>query len=149
MTAMTTTHDGHDGGDTLLGTAHVDSGAAPYAQAIRAGHHTLTADEPAALGGGDTGPAPYGLLMAALGACTSITLRMYAERKGWNWGPLRVDLAIHRDAAGEERIARTLRFAAGLTDEQQARLAEIAEKTPVTKTIKRGTPIQTRIGDPL
>jgi putative redox protein len=87
--------------------------------------------------------------MSAFGACTSITLRMYAERKGWTWRPLRVDLAIVRDAAGEERITRTLRFAAGLTDEQQAKLAEIAEKTPVTKTIKRGTSIQTRIGAPL
>jgi putative redox protein len=131
-------------GDTLLGTAHLDSGAAPYTQTIRAGRHTLTADEPAVLGGGDTGPAPYGLLASALAACTSITLRMYADRKGWTLGAVHVDVTIYREGEAE-RFERTIRLAPELTDEQRAKLAEIAEKTPVTKTIKRGAPIVTRV----
>src|SRR5581483_8793281 len=67
---------------------------AGYAQAIRAGHHQLTADEPKSNGGTDTGPAPYELLLSALGACTSITLRMYADRKGWTLGAIDVRLRM-------------------------------------------------------
>jgi len=129
---------------THLATAHLDSGTAPYAQSLRVGRHNLTADEPAQLGGGDAGPAPYGLLVAALAACTSITLRMYADRKGWQLGPVHVDVAIERDG-DTERIARTIRLAPTLSDEQRARLAEIAEKTPVTKTLKRATAILTTV----
>jgi len=125
-----------------VATAHLDSGSAPYAQAIRVGHHTLTADEPPALGGGDAGPPPFGLLLSALAACTSITLRMYADRKGWTLGPVHVDLVFSRD--GEtEHIERTIRLDPSVPPDQRARLAEIAEKTPVTKTLKRGTPITT------
>src|SRR4051812_7983227 len=113
-------------------------GEAGYAQQIRAGHHELAADEPKALGGGDTGPSPYGLVLSGLGACTSITLRMYADRKGWQLGRIDVDLRFERDG-DVERIERTIAFGAPLDDEQRKRLLEIAEKTPVTKTIKRGT----------
>jgi putative redox protein len=130
--------------DVHLATVHLDSGNAPYAQTIRAGRHTLAADEPAALGGGDAGPAPYGLLLSALVACTSITLRMYADKKGWQLGPVHVDASMFREADGE-RIERTIKVASGLTDEQRAKLAEIAEKTPVTRTVKRGTPIATTV----
>ena len=120
-------------------------GEAGYAQKIRAGHHELTADEPKALGGGDTGPSPYGLVLSGLGACTSITLRMYADRKGWNLGDIHVVLRHEKSAEGADQIDRELTFGAPLTAEQRARLAEIAEKTPVTKTIKRGTPIVTTL----
>jgi len=130
--------------DVHLGSVHLASGEAPYAQSIRAGRHTLTADEPAALGGGDAGPAPYALLLSALVACTSITLRMYADKKGWTLGAVHVDASIVRDGEGE-RIDRTIKLSPALSDEQRARLGEIAEKTPVTKTLKRGTPIGTRI----
>jgi putative redox protein len=67
-------------GDAVVVT---DSGAGPYGQRITAGGHQLTADEPAAAGGADSGPSPYDLLLASLGSCTAITVRMYAERKGW------------------------------------------------------------------
>ena len=127
-----------------LATAHLVNGGAPYEQHIRIGHHELLADEPAAQGGGDAGPSPYGLLLASLGACTAITLRMYAERKGWDLGPVRVDLEIVRDG-DLERIARTIELGPALNAEQRARLAEIAEKTPVTKTLKRATPILTSV----
>ncbi|HEY3802983.1 MAG TPA: OsmC family protein [Kofleriaceae bacterium] len=129
---------------TRIATAHLVSGTARYEQHIRVGHHELVADEPAALGGGDTGVSPYGLLLASLAACTAITLRMYAERKGWELGTVRVDLEMTRE--GEvETIARTIELAPALTAEQRARLGEIADKTPVTKTLRRGTAIVTTL----
>lgn len=119
-----------------------DSG---YAQKIEAAGHQLTADEPVSAGGTDTGPRPYGLLLAALGACTSITLRMYAQRKGWQLGHIHVALRHLRTNDGGEHIERDVSLSAQLTEEQRSRLAEIAEKTPVTKTIKAGASIQTRL----
>jgi putative redox protein len=118
--------------------------AARYAQDIESGPHRLHADEPIARGGSDSGPAPYDLLLAALGSCTSITLRMYAERKGWELGTIEVTLRFFK-TKDEERIERDVRLGAGLSDEQRSRLAEICEKTPVTLTIKRGTTIATRV----
>lgn len=126
-----------------MATVHLDSRETAHAQDLRAGKHHLVADEGPALGGQDAGPAPYDLVLAGLAACTSITLRMYADRKGWQLGPIHVDVAFHRDGDAE-RIDRTVVLAPGVPDEQRARLAEIAEKTPVTKTLKRGTPIVTR-----
>ena len=115
-----------------------------YAQKIRAGHHGLTADEPTHAGGTDTGPSPYGLVLSGLGACTSITLRMYAERKGWDLGTLQLELRMFKDADAKERIERTVRLGnPALTAEQRAKLAEIAEKTPVTRTLRGGVPIAT------
>ena len=114
-----------------------------YAQKIRAGHHGLTADEPSHAGGTDTGPSPYGLVLSGLGACTSITLRMYAEKKGWDLGELRVELSFLKNREGEARIERVLHSTAALDDEQWTKLLEIAGKTPVTRTLLQGTPIST------
>ncbi|HEY6722326.1 MAG TPA: OsmC family protein [Burkholderiales bacterium] len=112
---------------------------------IRAGRHTLTADEAASHGGTDTGPAPYQLLVSALAACTAITLRMVAVRKGWELGIIHVDVELEKDlATGADRIARAISFSAALSDKQKAALADIAEKTPVTKTIKAGAPVETK-----
>ncbi len=120
-----------------------------YAQTIRSGHHSLTADEPGSAGGTDTGPAPYALVLAGLGACTAITLRMYAQRKGWELGTIHVDLRLYKDGGGDAaRIERFIRFggdATALSDEQRAKLLEIADKTPVTKTIRAGAPIETKL----
>lgn len=116
-----------------------------YAQKIESSGHHLTADEPESHGGTNTGPAPYALLLAALGACTAITLRMYAQRKGWELGALEVRLRLLRGPEGAGEIEREIQIAAPLTDEQRARLAEIAEKTPVTKTIQSGAPITTSV----
>lgn len=129
--------------EPLLGIAHATS-ASGYQQSIRVGHHALTSDEPKSAGGTDAGPAPYQLLAAALASCTGITLRMYADRKGWALGEVKVDVKVTRTADGE-RIERTLRFDAALSDEQKQRLLEIAGKTPVTKTLLRGTPIETTV----
>jgi putative redox protein len=117
-----------------------------FAQQIVSGHHRLTADEPLARGGGDSGASPYELLLGSLGACTSITLRMYAGRKGWELGKITVGLR-YAAGSGEEQahIDRRLSFSKPLTEEQLSRLLEIAEKTPVTLTLKSGVAIDTSI----
>jgi putative redox protein len=127
----------------LIATTTLES-TTGYAQRIEAGGHPLTSDEGEAAGGTNTGPAPYALLLASLGACTSITLRMYGDRKGWSLGDIKISLR-HLKNDGVDQIEREISFGATLTDEQRARLAEIAEKTPVTKTIKAGAAIQTRV----
>ena len=116
-----------------------------YATAIDTGGHRITADEPRANGGADTGPAPYDLLLASLGACTAITLRMYADRKKWDLASLTVELHLVRDPEGNERIDRVLRPMGNLNAEQLARIADIAERTPVTLTLKRSVPIVTTL----
>lgn len=122
--------------------AHAHIGEAKYATQIEASGFPITADEPISHGGGNTGPAPYDLLLASLGACTAITLRMYADRKQWSLASLNVDLHLVRDAGGTNRIERTL-SAEGLDQAQRDRLVEIAERTPVTLTLKAGIPIHT------
>ena len=85
-------------------------------------------------------------LLAALGACTSITLEMYAQKKGWALGQLRVDLTFFKNKEGESRIERVLHVTEPLSEEQWARLIEVAGKTPVTKTLLAGAPITTTAG---
>lgn len=128
---------------TTLAKATV-TGATKYAQDIAMGHHALKSDEPERLGGADSGPAPYQLLLASLGACTSITLRMYAERKGWELGTVRIGLALSRDESGVESVTREISVSAPLDADQRARLLEIAGKTPVTKTLLKGVAIESR-----
>lgn len=110
---------------------------------IEAGRHPLLADEPASRGGSDAGPAPYDLLLAALGACTAMTLRMYADRKGWRIEALDVDLRLVSGTEGP-RIRRILSIT-GPDAAGKARLAEIAERTPVTLTLKQGIAIDTQL----
>src|SRR5687768_5241127 len=99
-------------------------GESGYAQVIKLGKHEVRADEPAHAQGTDTGPTPYGLLLSSLGACTSITLRMYADRKGWELGRIEVRLR-HQKREDKDVIERELSFGAPLTEEQQAILLEI------------------------
>ena len=130
--------------ETLAMAAHAESTGVSYGQRIKVGHHEVTSDEPQVRGGGDTGVSPTGLLLAALAGCTATTLSMYAGRKGWELGTVRVDVKLF--IAGEaQRIQRVIRLGAALTPEQQARLLEIADKTPVTKIVKSGIPIATRL----
>jgi putative redox protein len=129
-----------------------ESGADPargrgrLAQEIRVGRHLLPADEPVAAGGTDTGPNPYDLLLAALGACTSMTLRLYADHKGWPLEQVSVQLRhdkIHAADCAEcetregkiDRIVRVIDLAGPLDAAQRGRLLEIAEKCPVHRTL--------------
>jgi putative redox protein len=84
------------------------------------------------------------LLLASLGACTAITFRMYAERKQWNLGGVEVKLRLLKDGDAQ-RIERTIHVSGALDADQQARLLEIADKTPVTKALAPGIPIQTTL----
>lgn len=115
------------------------------AQHITAGAHTWVADEPAGIGD-DTGPTPYDLLLSALGACTSMTLRMYADRRGWPLERIRVTLRHDRhhaddglnceaSATGLEHIERLIELDGDLDDEQRSRLLAIAERCPVHRTL--------------
>lgn len=117
-------------------------GVTPYAVTATAGRHTLTIDEPVARGGQDAGPSPYETLLASLGACSAITLRMYADRKQVTLRSLAVELSFHRE--GERNvIQRVVHLDADLTPEQRARFADIIERTPVTLTLKAGSEIRT------
>jgi putative redox protein len=119
-------------------------GTTNYAVSITTGHHQLSADEGAELGGKDVGPSPYDLLCSALCACTAITLRMYALRKEW---PLRaVHVSVRFMGEGKETaIARVVSFEGELDEEQRARLVQIADRTPVTLTLKQGMAITTTL----
>jgi putative redox protein len=118
-----------------------------FAQQIVSGHHRLTADEPAARGGSDSGAEPHELLLASLGACTSITLRMYAGRKGWELGKITVGLRYTAGADDQRgHIDRRLSFSKTLTAEQVQRLLEIAGKTPITRLLLPGVTIETAVG---
>jgi putative redox protein len=106
--------------------------------------HRIPADEPVEAGGSDAAATPLELLAAGLAACTAITLRMYAERKGWELGELKVDCRAL--VAGEGwRFERVVRAGAPLDEAQRARLVEIAEKTPVTRIVKAGAPVATEL----
>jgi len=124
--------------------AKASIGTADYATAIATGKHKFVADEGLALGGKDAGPGPYDLLVAALGACTVITLRMYAKRKQWPVTGVQADIHFARDGENEI-INRVLHIEGRLDETQRSRMADIAERTPVTLTLKNGLEIRTRL----
>jgi putative redox protein len=125
--------------------ATATTGLQNYRTDIQCGQHVLVADEPASRGGQDTGASPSELVAAALASCTAITLRMYAERKQWPLQSVRVDAELRRHEDKSTSIDRVLRLEGMLTDEQRARLADIAERTPVTLTLKSGATIRTTL----
>jgi putative redox protein len=124
--------------------AHARISQLRYKVDIRAGTHELVADEGRELGGEDAGASPYELVLAGLAACTVITLKMYAERKGWPLEAVETDLRLHK-SKDSESIERRVRVSGALDAEQIARLADIVERTPVTLTLKKGLPIETQL----
>jgi len=119
------------------------------------GHH-IVADEPLAYGGSNRGLSPYGLLSAGPGACTSMTIRMYARRKGWPLAHVSVDVShdkIHAQDAEEtsgEKIdtwKRRISLSGALSDEQRARLLQIPDKCPVHRTLERSLKVVTELAD--
>jgi putative redox protein len=127
-----------------MAEAKASIGTDKYRTSIVTGHHRLTADEGPALGGQDAGPGPYELLTSALAACTVITLRMYADRKQWPVSAVHAEVHFVREG-DRSHIDRTLSFEGPLDAEQKKRMAEIAERTPVTMTLKSGADIRTRL----
>mgnify|MGYP006274487499 CR=1 FL=1 len=111
--------------------------------AVVGGGHSFTVDEPEDHGGLDGGASPYQILCAALGACTTMTLRMYAQRKGWDWGAITTEI-VHEKVDGRDRFDRVVRIDGELTDEQADKLVEIAGKCPVHRTLERGSDVDTR-----
>lgn len=123
--------------------AHAAIARTPYATDITVNGRTLIADEPEALGGKGAGFAPYDLLLSSLAACTAITLRMYADHKGWPLESLDIELSL--TGTGDQRQIRRVLHPVGLDSGQAARLAEVAERTPVTLTLKSGIAIATTL----
>lgn len=135
----------------------VESAPTGLAQAVRLGPHHLRADEPVSLHGTDTGPTPYDLLLGALGACTSMTLRMYANHKKWPLDGVRVELRHQKIHAKDcetcqttegmlDDIERTVWIDGDLDDTQRARLLEIADRCPVHRTLHREVRVRSELG---
>jgi putative redox protein len=132
-----------------------ESGAGKFQQQVRAGAHRLIADEPRDAGGMDSGPTPYDFLAIGLGACTSMTIRLYADRKQIPLDHVEV-LVTHekrhaedcidceKDGARIDYFDRTLRISGKLTDEQRASLIAIADRCPVHRTLEAGARIVTK-----
>jgi putative redox protein len=134
----------------------VRGNTAGFAQEITVGPHRFYSDEPRQAGGEDAGSSPYELLAAALGACTSMTLAMYARRKKWPLKSVNVRLRhskIHAQDCTDcdtkeeqlDRIDRDIELIGGLSEDQRSRLLEIADRCPVHQTLTRGLQIHTRL----
>jgi putative redox protein len=127
-----------------------ENGQGRYQQEVIAGEHRLLADEPPSLGGSDAGPAPFDFLMAALGACTSITLRMYAERKGLALAGVSVQISHDRvavDGASRERLQRRITLDGDLSPAERQRLLEIANKCPVHRALGQPLLIESSLAE--
>lgn len=117
-------------------TVSVVLGRAYYQTRVSAGKHVIIADEPEALGGGDEGMDPFELLLASVGSCTAITLRMYADRKSWPLESIQIDLSLkQKDDKSETCIEKNILFSGDLTREQKERLMRIADKCPTHQVL--------------
>ena len=125
------------------------TGKGRFQTAIRLRGHEILADEPVEVGGLASGPTPYELLSASLAACTTMTIRLYAERKGFDLPPFRVEVAHSRAAGGRDRFTRVIHILEGIDEERGAKLLEIADKCPVHRTMVRGFDVATNIGEGL
>jgi len=152
---MATNQNDHDGTSSEGTVTVTEAGSGTYTQQITAGQHSLVADEPKPIGD-DAGPTPYDLLLAALGACTSMTVRMYADRKGWPLERVRVTLRhsrIHAQDCADcettkgwiDHIDRDLEIAGDLDDMQRQRLLAISERCPVHQTLTSEVHITTSL----
>lgn len=139
-----------DDGEVLV----QETGEGTYANVVRVGPHVLAADEPPSVGGNDTGPSPYGYLLASLGSCTSMTVRMYANRKGWPLERVGVRLrhekihardceACETETGKIDRIEREITLEGALDAEQRQRLLEIADRCPVHRTLHSEVAVET------
>jgi len=125
---------------------HVYQDGTKYRTVLTAGDHEVVSDEPESIGGADTGPDPYDLLLMSLGSCTAITLRMYADRKGWPVEEIYLELRHFRDHAEDcvdcddpslkiDKIEKELVIKGDLSQDQIDKLLEISKKCPVYRTL--------------
>jgi putative redox protein len=153
---MTTHQTGQDAASSEGTVTVTEAGSGTYTQQITVGHHRLAADEPRPIGD-DAGPTPYDLLLASLGACTSMTVRMYADRKGWPLEGVRVTLRhsrIHAEDCADcettngfvDHIDRDIELSGELDDGQRQRLLQIADHCPVHQTLTSEVDIATSLG---
>jgi putative redox protein len=137
-------------------TVSIASGPSNYAQSVSVGEHVLSVDEPADFGGNDTGPNPQEYLMAALGACASITAQMYAKRKQWKLQSVHIDVAYERVLAADDTESSTtngmvdqfemqISLAGDLSEDQRNRLFEIANRCPIHRMLTAQVQIQARL----
>lgn len=127
-----------------MATITAITGKEHYRTEIRTSAHQIIADEPLGYGGKALGPAPDELLAAALGSCTSITLRMYADRKGWPLDRVAVTVGLSRES-GRTEMTMDLVLDGALDEEQRSRLLEIAHKCPVHLTLNQPVTIHTSL----
>jgi uncharacterized OsmC-like protein len=144
--------DGHQVKVRLSGNSYTTEVLTPF--------HHLLADEPESVGGANLGPTPYDLLLASLGTCTAMTLKMYADRKRWKLDEINVFLnheKVHQqdsesvEGVGESKLSRFTRdieIKGDLSDEMKTKLLEIAEKCPVHKTLHEPIVVETRFKEP-
>ena len=136
--------------ETKVKVTGLDSG---YSQRIASRAHTFTADEPLELGGTDRGPTPYELLLAALGACTAITVRMYAQRKDWSLEEVAVQVSMKKvhardcedceqDTGFVDVFEKQVDLRGDLTNEQRQRLLDVADRCPVHQSLTSNAKIE-------
>lgn len=130
-----------------LTTLQATLGTEDYVVSLHARHHEVLADEPTSLGGNDQGLTPYELILGGLGACTSITLKMYAQRKGWKLDDVdvKLDMTVTRDEVPV--ITRKIKVRGELTPEQCERLLQIANVCPVHKLLNNSIQIDSALFD--
>ncbi|HUL86579.1 MAG TPA: OsmC family protein [Pseudolabrys sp.] len=127
-----------------------ESGSGRYSQIVTAGSHTLSADEPQAVGGDDVGPSPYEYIMAGLGACTAMTLRSYVTRHNWGVGRITIELQ-HEKIVGTgstsiiDQFHRVIHLEGDVSEEQRLKLLEIAETCAVSQTLRRVSNIESKL----
>ena len=129
----------------ILATSTVSAQTEKWQGVVESGQHRFLTDKPEEFEGKDTGPAPYDFLLASLGSCTMITLRMYAAHKEIDLGAFHVETVFYATKADGEWIERKVIFQASLDDALLEKVAAICEKTPVTKTLLRSLPIRTQV----
>ncbi|MEJ2905730.1 OsmC family protein [Pedobacter panaciterrae] len=127
-------------------TAITELDRSHYKTKVYAGGHFIYSDEPESIGGTDEGMTPGALLLASLGSCTAITVRMYADRKQYNLDAIKIELAIceEKEMSKETTITRKIELIGTLTEEERKRLMQIADKCPIHKILTNPIRIETR-----